>query len=617
MAERSSRSLEPIEKTAAKPRPGTAGRVAAAASRFWQDEEGIILPYVTVMITVIVGVGVLALDGARFESLQTQLQKGADSLALAGAAELNQLPNSITRATAAINHTGSTTLVSNSSFFGTGGSANVTVSSICFLSSLPAGATATLGTCLTNTTDNAVSARFVQVIVSPVSVNTVLPASFIGGANSMSTQAQAVAGNNTTVCGATPMFICNPFEAVGNTDYGAATQALVTGMSAAGADRVLHQLVGSNGAGSYAPGNFGYLQPSTGTLSGNATCGSGQGNSNSVVQAMALSTINICINQNAVTTQTGNDSNVYEAMDVRFDLWKANTGSFQSCKTDSNYAPDVNVRKGYLPKKTGSTYDACAKPGGASWPPTNWPPGTTGPSTTAGVGLPVDNNMLTSGVLNATLIGNGNWTCGDITSNTTAAATHASGATTVAFASTTGLWVGMALAGTGVASGATISSVTATTVSYTGNDTLSSGTAITFTGYWNTAHPSGATGNGHMPTGCSANPATTSRYSVYQYEIANSYSAHQSGSGEQGSGNMCSTTTPVAGRRALHLAVVNCQAELGNLNGHTTVPVAGYIKSFLALPVDGVVSAPYVEFNSLDTPGNGNGFLYQSVQLYR
>src|SRR5579863_192306 len=133
-----------------------------------RDERGVILPYVTGLLTVIVGVSVLALDGARFESLQTQLQKGADSLALAGAAELNRLPDSITRATAAINATGSATLVSNSSYFGTGASANVTVSSICFLSSLPAGTTTSLGTCLTNTADHAVTARFVQVVVSPV-----------------------------------------------------------------------------------------------------------------------------------------------------------------------------------------------------------------------------------------------------------------------------------------------------------------------------------------------------------------------------------------------------------------------------------------------------------------
>ena len=76
-----------------------------------------ILPYTTLMLVVIVGVSVLAVDGARFMGLQTQLQNGSDALALAGAAELDRLPDSITRATNAINN-----LVSNSTFFGTGAS---------------------------------------------------------------------------------------------------------------------------------------------------------------------------------------------------------------------------------------------------------------------------------------------------------------------------------------------------------------------------------------------------------------------------------------------------------------------------------------------------------------
>src|SRR5258707_6389456 len=37
---------------------------------FWGDTDGIILPYVTVMLVVIVGVSVLALDGSRYMSLQ-------------------------------------------------------------------------------------------------------------------------------------------------------------------------------------------------------------------------------------------------------------------------------------------------------------------------------------------------------------------------------------------------------------------------------------------------------------------------------------------------------------------------------------------------------------------
>src|SRR6476619_2893330 len=69
---------------------------------FWRDTDGIILPYVTVMLIVIIGVSVLALDGSRYMSLQTQLQHGADALALAGAAELDRTPTAIERANKAI-----------------------------------------------------------------------------------------------------------------------------------------------------------------------------------------------------------------------------------------------------------------------------------------------------------------------------------------------------------------------------------------------------------------------------------------------------------------------------------------------------------------------------------
>ena len=82
---------------------------------FWGDTDGVILPYVTLMLVVIIGVSVLALDGSRYMSLQTQLQNGADALALAGAAELDRTPTAIERATRAINR-----LVTNSSLFGSG-----------------------------------------------------------------------------------------------------------------------------------------------------------------------------------------------------------------------------------------------------------------------------------------------------------------------------------------------------------------------------------------------------------------------------------------------------------------------------------------------------------------
>src|SRR5258708_25092960 len=109
----------------------TAAKIAQSIRAFWGDTDGVILPYVTMMLVVIVGVSVLALDGSRYMSLQTQLQNGADALALAGAAELDRTPTAIERANKAIGfrcQSNSPTcepleghgLVSNWSLFGSG-----------------------------------------------------------------------------------------------------------------------------------------------------------------------------------------------------------------------------------------------------------------------------------------------------------------------------------------------------------------------------------------------------------------------------------------------------------------------------------------------------------------
>src|SRR2546430_14692273 len=67
-------------------------RLAAATRGLWADTDGVILPYVTIMLVVIVGVSVLALDGARVASLQTQLQAGGRAPSPAGGAGLGPSP---------------------------------------------------------------------------------------------------------------------------------------------------------------------------------------------------------------------------------------------------------------------------------------------------------------------------------------------------------------------------------------------------------------------------------------------------------------------------------------------------------------------------------------------
>src|SRR5215475_5814345 len=198
--------------------PSKQSTLAKAAKSFGADTQGLILPYVTMMLIVIIGVSVLALDGARYMSLQTQLQNGADALALAGAAELDRLPDSQTRATNAIH-----SLLSNSTLFGTGADRRVQVASIQFYSRLPETDVRPMSDA--TPAGDAASTRFVAVTVRPVTLATILPAALFGGASLVTTGASAVAGFDQIVCNVTPLFVCNPFEAEGMS-YDQATQAL-------------------------------------------------------------------------------------------------------------------------------------------------------------------------------------------------------------------------------------------------------------------------------------------------------------------------------------------------------------------------------------------------------
>lgn len=321
-------------------------RVKAFARALWADTDGIILPYVTVMLVVIVGVSVLAVDGARMVSLQTQLQKAADAYALAGAAELDRLPTAISRAGRAINN-----LVANRTLGGMGNQL-VTVSSIRFLdySQLPASdaspVTSVLCTYPGCTADNAVAARFIEVTVQPVTLPTILPASFFGGAATATAGASAVAGNAAVACKFIPMFICNPFEESGMTDD-QATQALVDAIDD---PNIRRRLISLKNDGSYGPGNYGYL---------NTSLGNG---ANALIDAIARVNPAVCLNQNSVNTQPGSINAAREGFNVRFDIYN---GSMNSKKGLSDYRPAQNVRKGYVGANAcnASPYDSSTWPG--------------------------------------------------------------------------------------------------------------------------------------------------------------------------------------------------------------------------------------------------------------
>jgi hypothetical protein len=350
-----------------------------------EDVDGVVLPYVAMTLAVVIGMAALALDGSRLMSVQTQLQNGADALALAGAAELDRRPDSIIRAEAAIHD-----LLSNP-VSGAGIDQVARVSSIEFLSSLPANDDLPIST--RNITEDPTLAAYIQVSVEPIHLQTIFPVSLFAGQQNVSVGAQAVAGYDQVVCNAAPVFVCNPFENSGMTYY-QATQALIAADQNPAAHRRLIRLTRSQfNNGAYSAGDFGYVAPATGLLPTNA-CGPGGGRG--VPQALAVTRVHACFRLSANNLISGDDQSAMDGLNTRFDIY---AGGFNSCRI---YPPDLNVRKGFI--TVGNINWCDARPAGQNWPM----------STPDAAALPLDQNMINPAtqLLNpSAMIGNGIWNC--------------------------------------------------------------------------------------------------------------------------------------------------------------------------------------------------------------
>ncbi len=353
----------------------TMNRLRREAECLWRDTRGVILPYVTIMLVVIIGVALLALDGARLMSLQTQLQNGADAFALAGAAELDRLPDAETRATNAINR-----LLTNSTLFGTGTNKNVQVSSIEFYSELPASDVSPIstGTLATSSLD----ARFVAVTVRPLSLNTVLPAALFGGSSVVATGASAVAGFDQVVCQVTPIYVCNPYEAQGMS-YEHATAALQEAAANPAYQRRLMLLRQYSGVGPRVPGDYGFLlSPTIGP------------DAPSSINAVAVVHPAACFLQKGVNFRPGLLTAMPDAVNVRFDIYQ---GSMSGKESNSDYRPALNVRKGFIGGGASAGGNSCNARPANSWPMGRPPNQATG--------LPLDQVWP---YLDGRM-GNGNW----------------------------------------------------------------------------------------------------------------------------------------------------------------------------------------------------------------
>jgi hypothetical protein len=478
---------------------------------FAKDAKGAVLPTVAVVLVGLMGMATLAMDVSRYMDLQTQLQKAADSFALAAAAELDGRTTAISRANSAVN-----TLMAgrNSSVF----NAAAVTAAVTFYPALPATDNLAMGA----TTADPTLANFVQVVVTPVTVSTFIPATLLGAAtNNMTTSASAVAGFTQSICGApTPLYVCN---GSGATDM--LNKAAMIG----------HEVDLVYGPGAGVGGNYGFLDP-TG-CGGNTPCLENTLGGNNLPTTT-------CINTPPIITTTGQKTAAGEYFDTRFDLY------LKSAKNadPTIFSPDVNVRKGYTLDPAGGGGGTCKNVAYDF---------TLDATKTKALPLPDDSNIASP--YSAATIGNGNWTTGFFNA----------------------------------------------------------------TGYWGVNFP-----------GVAAHPALTTRYALYQYEIANNLLLDQSTSNptlspsppsinpthqlqEVGVPMCVSANKP--NRRILYAAVIDC-SSLGG--GQNTVTALGIVKFFLLQPTQaagapggfGTMLAEYVD---LSTPNDASGALHDVVQLYR
>lgn len=273
---------------------------------------------------VLIGAGALSVDIARIQNMDNDLQSASDTLARVGAAELDQKPDSLSRATRAIQ-----TLVNNEQRFAEEGRGQVEVDTIRYLKSLPSQDYQTITSA--NVTNTPSEARYVEVKIKPENVSTLFPPSLVSGITRIEMSAKSVAGFDQRICKTAPIFFCNPAEGKAESIY--------TLMKDRNFQRRLVKFKGHGGGNNqYGPGNFGYLDPFGGNSGASV-----------ITDALAVDKTNACYSKSeGVRLRPGNIASASKGFNTRFDIYE---GSFKKKANDPRYAPAENVVKGYVGKK--------------------------------------------------------------------------------------------------------------------------------------------------------------------------------------------------------------------------------------------------------------------------
>jgi Flp pilus assembly protein TadG len=303
--------------------------------RFPRDRQGGVIVWLALVAPVLAALCALSVDVARIYNLEAELQTAADAMARAGAVELDGDEDAIERADAAI-----TSLLSNNKRFANIRTGAVQVQRTRYLSSLPI-SDADPVTAAYETTEPE-NARYVEVTVLPQAITTLFPPKISAGLVSVSLSAKAIGGRMAQMCGAAPVFICNPVENDSTWEL----------------DRALNdpsfrgrqlQLRGKSGSSAYAPGQFGFLEPPVG--------GKGASDMKDYFAEVSPAT---CYAVSGVTLRTGIVSSVSSGVNTRFGEY---SGNYRGQAATYPAAPIVTS----YPQDNCFATGACTRLGDGSW----------------------------------------------------------------------------------------------------------------------------------------------------------------------------------------------------------------------------------------------------------
>ena len=281
----------------------------------WRNSKGSVAPTVALSLFALIAAGGVAFDYAQLASMDTELQQAADQAALAAATQLDGKAGAITRAQAAAQN-----LVTNvTKFADDGGGAAVGGMTFTFYASYDQAADA-YGTVVTPGAAGAdASAKVVKVTIGSRTARYALTP--IVGAISGSSTANATASVGNAICKTPPVMLCNPDEPAGNTNEDLAYNP-VPGQG-------LRLITGD----ATVPGNFGWLEAAIGN---GAPALAGELGYNVPIGECQAAT--------GVTTKTGMDTSVLNALNTRFDIY-ANGNNTCPSQYGGTCSPSTNTRK--------------------------------------------------------------------------------------------------------------------------------------------------------------------------------------------------------------------------------------------------------------------------------